>query len=207
MTKAEIITKFNLFMDDTSELSSVEESDLFDKVYRRINSDRPWEGTKQEATTTTSTTVPYVDLEDNFLFLTANYNYTENNFEAGMPVVFRGSNFSPYKVVSWSDRRRYRDNEGVAYIDVANSRLYFTKQPTSVEPVEYDYHGQATALTDTDSPWFPAEYHDVIYHFMCVESFIIQQSPKAKSYMMENIKMGEDILERMQWWNSNLVQI
>jgi len=206
MTKSQAIVKAQLYLDDTSELSTQEFSDLFDKMYRKLNSDRPWEGTKTEGTGTTSTTVPYISLPTDFLFLTANANYTDSSEYASRPVVFRGTTYTPYEVVSWSDRRQYRE-DNKAYIDFANSRLYFTKQPTVAEVVEFDYHAQQTALTDNDSPWFPEEYHDVLYHMMVADDFIIQQSDKAKSYRNENEKIAKDYLEQMAYWNSQLCQI
>lgn len=207
MTKAEIITKAQLYLDDTSELSDQEFSDLFDKMYRKINRMVPWEGTKSEGTGTTSTSLPYISLPSDFLFLTANANHTDSSYEAGRPVVYRGSDYSEYPVVSWSDRRQYRNHDGYAYVDFANSRLYFTKQPTVAEAVEFDYHAQQTALTDNDSPWFPAEYHDAIYHYMVSDDFMIQQSDKAKSYGPENWRAAEDIMDEMKYWNAQLVQM
>lgn len=207
MTKGEIITKFELYLDDSTELSTDESSDLFDKIYRQINSDRPWEGTKTEGTGTASTSVPYISLPANFLYLTANNNFTDSSEQAGRPVVFVGTTYEPYEVISWSDRRQYRDQTGYAYIDFANSRLYFTKQPASANAVEFDYHAQQTALTTNDEPWFPEEFHDLIYHLMCVDDYIIQQSDKAKSYKSENEKMAKDYMERMVYWNSQLVQL
>ena len=83
----------------------------------------------------------------------------------------------------------------------------FTKQPTVAEAVGYDYHGQKTALTNAQSPWFPAEYHDVLVHMMVADDYVIQQSDKAKSYRTENMKMANDYMEAMSYWNSNLVLI
>lgn len=207
MTKDAIIAKAQLYLDDTSELSDAEFSDLFDKKYRLINGSHTWEGTKAEGSTTTSTLLPYVDLETDFLYLTQNANHTSSSYHAEGPVVFRGTNYSPYKVVSWSDRRQYRDNEGYAYIDVGNNRLYFTKQPTVAEAVEYDYHKQMPALSGSEEPWFPAEYHDALYHMMVVDDYMIQQSPKAKTYFNENMAAYGEILNSMKWWNAQLVQI
>lgn len=207
MTKSEIITKAQLYLDDMSELSSQEFSDLFDKMYRKVNSDRPWEGTKAEFSGTTTAGTDYVALPSDFLFLVQNRNYTDASYEAVRPVVFRGTSYAPYEVVSWSDRRQYRNSEGYAYIDIGTSRLYFTKTPTVSELVEYDYHKQMTALTDNDSPWFPAEYHDVLYHMMVSDDYVIQQSDKAKSYKSENDKMAKDYMEGLAYWNANLVQI
>jgi hypothetical protein len=207
MTKQEILNKFNLFMDDMSDLSSAEESDLFDKHYRKVNASRLWEGTKAEGATTTSTSVPYVSLESDFLFLTANGNYTSSSEYASNPVIFRGADYRKYDVVSWSDRRQYRESDSHAWIDFPNLRLYFSKTPSAVEAVEYDYHRQMPSLALAESPWFPAEYHDVIYHMMCADSFIIQQSDKAKSYQRENEQAAKDYLEQMAYWNSQLIQI
>lgn len=207
MTAAEIITKFELYLDDTTELSTQEELDLLNKVYRFWNSSHTWEGTKSEFSGTTSTSVATVALPDDFLYLTANNNFTDASEEAGRPVVFRGTDYAPIKVVSWSDRRQYRNNNNYAYIDYANSTLAFTATPTKVEAIEYDYHAQKADLTLTDTPWFPAEYHDGLFHFMAADDFMIQQAPKMKSYAAENTNAALDILNNAKLWNSQLVQI
>ena len=206
MTKAQIITKAQLYLDDTSELSDQEFSDLFDKMYNKVNASHTWEGTKAEHSTTTDGTVN-VTLPTDFLYLTANHNYTDASYEAGRPVVFLGANYSPINIVSWSDRRQYRDNNNYAWIDFPNSNLVFGKAPASGQAVEFDYHGQKAALASDESPWFPAEYHDVIYHMMVSDDYMIQQSPKGKSYRNENMQAAENLLNDLKWWNSQLVQI
>lgn len=207
MTKGAIITKAQLYLDDSSELSSQESSDLFDKFYRMFNSSHTWEGTKAEGTGTTSTSVPYIDLAEGFLYLTANYNHTDQSYEAERPVVFVGTNYSPYEVVSWSDRRQYRNQSNKVCIDFPNNRLLFTKQPVAAETVEYDYHKQQTALTTDDTPWMPEEFQDWIYHRMVSDDYMIQQSPKGKSYAAENRAAAEEIMNNAKYWNSQLVQI
>jgi len=207
MTAAQLITKFELYLDDTTELSTQEELDLLNKVYRFWNSAHTWEGTKAEFTGTTSTSTPSVSLPSDFLYLTANNNGTDSSVEAGRPVIFRGANYSTYPVVSWSDRRQYRNSDGYAFIDFPNSKLTFTATPTKVEAVEFDYHAQKADLALTDTPWFPAEYQDALFHFMAADDFIIQQSPKAKSYKEENTNAALDILNNAKYWNSQLVQI
>lgn len=194
-------------MDDTSELSTTEESDLFDKKYMEVCSDRPWEWLRKPATGTTSTTVPYVALPSDFAYMLMNNNYTESSEEAGYPVVFVGSNYRPYKVVSMGDRRQYRDVDGYCYVDIVNSRLYFTKQPTVAEAYEFDYSYIPTALASGDSPAFPARFHDLLYHMMCVDSFVMQQSDKAKSYAAENKQLAGDIMDQMVYWNAQLIQM
>lgn len=206
MTKLEIITRAQLYLDDTSELSTEEFSDLFDLKYQELNSRKPWEGTKKEGTGTTSTSVPYVALASDFLYLTQNANMTELSAEAQRPVVYVGTTYDPYFVVSWSDRRSYRDKEGYAYVDFGNLRLYFTKQPTAAKAIEYDYHGTMPALANGDEPWFPEPFHAILFHEMVVDDFIIQQSDKAKSYLGENQAKANQYYANMCYWNSNLVQ-
>lgn len=207
MTKSEIITKAQLYLDDTSDLSTMEVSDLFDVKYAELNSRKPWEGTKKEGTGTTSTSLAYVSMPSDFRYLVQNANHTDSSYEALRPVIFRGSTYTPYQVVSWSDRRQYRNQSGYAYIDIVNGRLYFTEQPTVAEAVEYDYHSSMTALTDNDSPWFPSEFHPVLFHEMVVDDFIIQQSDKAKSYAGENKQLAQKYYGNMEYWNASLIQM
>lgn len=207
MTKQEIITKAQLYLDDTTDLSDAELSDLFDMKYRDLNSRKPWEGTKKVGTGTTSTSVPYIALALDFLYLTQNANHTGSEYEAQRPVVYVGTTYEPYQVVSWSDRRSYRDQDGYAFIDWPNLRLQFTAQPTSAKAVEYDYHGTMTELGDAGVPWFPEEFHPWLFHEMVVDDFIIQQSDKAKSYAIENQQKADRYYNNMCYWNSNLVQM
>ena len=203
MTKAQILQKFTLYLDDFTELSTVEAGQLFDKIYERINSERPWEGTKAAFVGATSSSVPYVTLPTDFLYLTANHNTTDGDLAYG-PVVFVGPTYTPYRAVSYSDRRQYRTHNNVVWIDIAASQLTFAMQPTSALAVEYDYHRRMPVLADSESPWFPI-YHDMIYHGMCVDDFVIQQSDKAKSYKSEHEKMFAEYMEKLAYWNSQLV--
>ncbi len=206
MTKEFLINQAETYLDDMSELSSVEFETLFDKMYRKISTMRPWEGTKTEFTGTTSGSVPYVALPSDFLYLTANANHTDSSYQAERPVIFVGSTYRPVEVVSFSDRRQYRDNNNYAYIDSANQQLVFTKQP-AVETIEFDYHRAMPDLLLTEPPWFPEAYQPAIYHLMVSDNYIIMQSDKAKSYQRENEQKANDFLEEMAWWNSQLIQM
>lgn len=190
-------------MDDSTDLSSDEELALLNKVYQKLCADRPWEFLKKEATGTTSTTVPYVSLPTDFQYVTSNYDQEDTSV---LPIVFMGSTFTPYKIISWSTRRSYRDKSGYAYIDIPNSRLAFTVQPTG-EAYEYDYMSFPPALTLTDEPVFPERFHDMLYHAMCVEDNIIQMSDKAKSYAAENQQKYKSYFDDLCYFNSQLIQI
>lgn len=206
MTAQEIITLFELQVDDGTELSSTEELQLLNRLYQKVCADRPWEFTKKTYTGTQSTSVPYITLPSDFSYLTQNHNYTEQSQYAGRPVIFVGTNFDPYKVVSWSDRRQYRNDSNVAYIDVVNSRLYFTIQPTTANAVEYDYHAVMPDLTLTQEPAFPDRFHPMLAFGMAAEDFVIQLSDKAKSYAGENQAKFDGYMQDLAFWNANLIQ-
>lgn len=207
MTVSQIISKFELFYDDGTSLSSQEELDLFNKIYNEVCSSRPWEILRKPATGTISTSVPYVALPSDFMYLSTNSSYSTSNYEAGTPVVFIGADYTPYKVVSFADRRQYRNENNVCYIDIVNNRLYFTVQPTQALSYEFDYYHAPTALTTSDTPIFPSRFHDVFYHLMVSDQFIIEQSDKGKSYAPENIARAKQFLDSMAYWNSQLIQM
>src|SRR5665213_1200404 len=50
LTGQNIIDKFETYTGDTSELSSEDELDLANKIYRAVCNDRPWEWLKKTAT-------------------------------------------------------------------------------------------------------------------------------------------------------------
>lgn len=207
MTKQEIIKKFELYYDDGTALSSSEESDLFNKIYNQVCSDRPWEILRSVATGNLSTTVPYVDLPSDFQYLSTNSNHSTSDFEAGTPVVFIGPNYEPYQVVSFADRRQYRTQNNTCYIDIVNNRLYFSIQPTTAFSYEFDYIKLPEALELSESPVFPSRFHDVIYHGMIIDQNIIEMSDKAKSYAPENKMMYDKYIRDMAYWNSQLIQM
>lgn len=202
MTKEAIIEKYRLYFDDMSDLSTSEESDLFDEVYTQVCTERPWEFTKKEYSGTTDGTV-YLTLPSDFVFLTADGNYTTNDFEARLPILKVGN--STYKFVSWSDRRQYADHGGYAYIDIPNNRLVFTVAPSSGQAVSYDYHSRPAALANNESPLFPTQFHLIIAFGMVVNANISQMTDKAKSYKSDNQAKYNEYLDRMSYWNSNLM--
>jgi len=202
MTGAEIISKFETYVDDTTELSSTDELDLLNKIYLKVCDDRPWEFLKTEKTGTVSGTT--VTLPTDFSYLLENYDYTDNSASMGATSkpAYVFVNGSPLKVVNWSDRRRYANNSGVCYIDIVNSNMVFPVSKSG--PYSFDYAKVPTAITLTASPVFPARYHAMLYHGMAVDDMIIQLFDRAKSYAVENEIKYRDYLADMSLWNANL---
>lgn len=202
-TTQEIITSFELYVDDATELSSAEELTLANKIYRKVLNNRPWSFLKKSFTGTTSTTVPYIALPTDFKFIISNNNYTDNTIDnapvSSAVVVFVGTTYEPYRVVNWSDRRQYRNQSNICYIDPVSSRLYFTIQPTSSQTVEFDYVYKPDDLTLITRPVWDADFDDIITHGMASEDYIIQQFDKAKSYSQENQLKYNNYLLDMQY--------
>lgn len=198
MTGQEIITLFETMMDDTSELSSSEELALANRIYKKICIS-PLECLKKMATGTTSTSVPYVTLPTDFLYIPDNSKYEESP-----KVVYVGT--AKYTVISFADQREYSDQDGYAYVDLANSRLVFTKQPTIAQTYYFTYIYIPADITLFTSPVFPI-CHEAIAYGMCVDSYIIQQFDKAKSYASENQAKYDSAISDLKYYNSNLISL
>jgi len=179
MTSDTIIERFHLQVDDSSEMSTSEEFALLNQVYTDVQNDRPWEWLRATATGTTSTSVPYIALPSDFKEMTQNKD--------NKTVVFVGTDYAEYIVIPFSSRRDYRNQDGYCYIDIPNSRLYFTLQPTSAKTIEYDYIKIATTLVTGASPLVTSENFGNMLAYGMAEKFApIEQSNKATSYAPEN---------------------
>jgi len=189
MTGAQIISRYQLLVDDASELSSDEELDLLNEVYGEIQDDRPWEWLRVTATGTTSTSVPYIALPTDFKYIMPNQDNES--------VVFVGTDFVEYKVVSYSRRREFRNQDGFVYIDIPNFRLYFTLQPITAKTIEYEYIKVAAALTTATSPLFRAGLHSILAYAMAERLPSIEQADKITSYAPENQVRKQKILSEM----------
>ena len=189
MTGAQIISRYQLLVDDASELSSTEELDLLNEVYGEIQDDRPWEWLRGTATGTTSTSVPYIALPVDFKHIMPNQDNES--------VVFVGTDFVEYKVVSYSRRREFRNQDGFVYIDIPNFRLYFTLQPITAKAIEYEYIKVAAALTTATSPLFRAGLHSILAYAMAERLPSIEQADKITSYAPENQVRKQKILSEM----------
>lgn len=208
MLASEIISRFETYVDDATELSSTEELALLQKIYNKVWGDRSWEFAKRGATGTLSTSVPYVSLPADFERILSNDQSTDNSVSVennAVPrVVYIGSAYTPYQVVNWSDRRKYLNQSGYCYLDMQNLRLYFTVQPTTADSYEFDYKAIADTLTTASTPAIPARFHDMLYHGMAVDDDIILRYPKAQSYAPENNAKFKSYLSDMRLWNASL---
>lgn len=217
MTGTQIITSFERQVDDVTELSTAEELSLANRVYLRICRDRPWEFLKTAVTGSivldATTGLYYITTPSDLFFLCQNANYTENFMEnqsgKAPVVVLVGSNYTPYQVVNFSDRRQYRNKSGYCYYDVANSKIWFTGSTAPVAlTYEFDYCKVPAVITAGTSPAVPTAIQqpmaDAIVYGMATENDVLQISDKAKSYIKENNSLYEKSLLDLQYWNANL---
>ena len=211
MTATEIITTFELIVNDVTELSTSEELALLNRVYNRICTERPWEFLKTQTSGTMSGSGDggfYITTPSDFAYFVENNQYTDNAIgiqnNAAPKVIYVGSNYTPYQIVNFSDRRSYRTVAGYAYLDLANSKIYFTGTPLSTT-YEFDYLKVPAALTAGDTPVIPTRFQPMLAFGMASENDILQLSPKATSYAPENQAKYLSYLQDMSYWNSLLI--
>ena len=195
------ITDFELFMDDGTELSTTEEYRLYNKIYHEVCDSKDWEFLRKEFTGTL--TSDYVLLPDDFSHVLMNHN---DDRYANTPVVYVGANRQPYKIISKADRSNYTDQDGFCFVDLKNSKIIFTKTPTSTAVV-FDYQFVPDDVTESTEPVIPSRFVPVIYHGMCADDFIIQQSDKAKSYRNQNVARYKDYHDSLTMWNSKFASL
>lgn len=206
MTASEIITKFELYMDDTTELSSVEELALLEKKYQKVSMARPWEVLKRAHAGTTDGT-DGIDMPERFAGFSENANYSDRVSYGTGPVVYVGADFRPYEIISFSDRRAYRGQGAKAYYDPTDEKLKFVNTPSSGLAVEFDFIQLPEPLASDSEPWIPTRFQDILYHEMCMDDFVIQQSEKAQSYLKEHQQMAKSYMDDMAMWNAKLIQM
>lgn len=193
MIGSQIIARFRLQVDDSSELSSQEELDLLNQVYTDLCIDRPWYWLRS------ATPVNQIMTTDTNGILCS---VLPANFSAIIPmkynkeVIFVGTARRIYRVIPYAIKEDYRDMDGFCYIDTVNGAIYFTKAPVNTEIVSYDYTIIPLALTLTTSPIMPFN-HIALAYAMAFNWNPIEQSNKLTSYRTEN----------MVYYNSKLLDL
>lgn len=207
MTSDTIITQFELQVSDVTELSTSEEYVVLNRVYNKICNFRPWEFLKTSASGSILSDADgfYITAPTDFAYFANNHNNTEDYIGTDTPkVIFIGSNYEPYTIVNWSDRRQYRNKSGYAYYDIGAGEIRLTGATIVATTYEFDYIKTPTALATSLSPIFPARFHDILVYGMAVDNEIIQMSPKATSYVADNQAKYQGIFDDMSYWNANL---
>jgi len=205
-TGTDLILSFELYVDDSTELSTEEEFALLNKIYRKVLINRPWEFLKKSWDTTTDGN-NYLALPSDFSYFLENQNYSDNSIgtdiaQSPKAIIVNGN---PWKIVNWSDRRQY-ENNNVCYIDARTLRLYFANTPASGLTVSADYIYKPDDITSTTSPVLPIA-HEMIYHGMAVDDMITQIFDKARSYAPENQAKYDSYMRDLAYHNSQFINL
>ena len=214
MTGQDIIDKFETYTGDTTELSSSDELDLANKIYRKIQNDRPWEWLKKAATGTVavSGTTATISVPSDFAYFAENNQATdiaqetENNASPKVIFLSTATNvYAPWQIVNFSDRRQFYNQQGYAWYDAANNAITLAAVPVATDlTYEFDYISVAPDLAVGTSPLFPVRFHDIIFHGMAVDDMTIQLFDRTHSYAQENQNAYTDLLSQLRYWNSQL---
>jgi len=192
MTGEEIISLFNLLVDDSTELSSAEELDLLNASYQEVCDDRPWEFLKTEFSgTTDGTTV---------LALPSNFSYFIEMNDDGEKIIWVDGH--SYLLINFSQRRQYKDQTGIAYFNGTN--LYFIEAPSTGLEVLGDYIKTPDDLTTATEPIFKASFHKMLAYKMAISDFIVQANLSDNNSIENNTALYRDYLSRMQYHNARL---
>lgn len=198
MVGSEIIKKFELFTDDSTELSSDEELFLADQKYKLILSENQWEFLRK--TSSGSFTGGFIDVSaldfDRFMA-----NYCDDPSGGAMPdtiVVYVNNN--PYKVIPMGSRF---NQSGVAYYDAVNKKIMILGDTSGTYSFDYKY--KPTALTLVSSPVWDEYFHMAIVYAMLLDDEVIQKVEKARSNMTENAAQLQRIISNMKSHDSKLL--
>lgn len=216
LTAGELITKFELQVDDLTELSSQEELDLLNDKMLDVAMERPWEALKTPVEGTSfsldaTNGLYYLAVPTDFSNFVENNMYTDNTLpvenNAAPKVVFVGQGRQPFQIVNYSDRMQYRTQSGVCYLDLVAQKIYFTVAPNDMSYYQYDYLKVPPILTSAASipSWIPNRFRKMLYFAMATDNEIIQLSSKANSYAADNRAKYQDTLDKMAFWNANLI--
>lgn len=182
----DIITKFELYIGDETELSSSEELDLCQKIYNQILASEEWEFLKKEASGSVSGTD--ITQPDDFDRLTTDQK------------IYLGAKFQERAQVPFENRRSYDGQGGFFYYDARQEKFVFTQSENDTYSFDYIFVPPTLNITDSD-PLFPVRFYDMIFHGMCVDSDIINMSDKARSYAALNNSKYDSILADAKSWN------
>ncbi len=210
----DIINKFELYTGDTTELSSQDELDLANKVYRKIQNDRPWQWLKKTATGTITVAngIATITPPSDFSYFAENFQATNiaqephgNESPKVIWVATTSGLYDHYHIVNFSDGRMYLNEQGFCWYDMANNVIQFAALPTETDlSYEFDYIYVPVDLTLTTGPVFPAQFWDIIFHGMCTDDLMIQLFDRTHSYEQEHLQAYMNLLNQMQFQNAEL---
>lgn len=184
LTGQQIIEKFELYTDDTTELSSDEEISLANDKIRLIYMEQPWEFLRRNKAGSVESDGK-ISLPADFDEFMENYNDDPTVTEPLLKVVYVGSQKVPYFVIPMGQRSA-NNYANVCWIDPSDNKICFPQSPGAGALYSFDYKTSPDDITVNTSPKLPADYHPMIVFSMLIDDEIIQKSEKARSMQETN---------------------
>ena len=196
LTGQQIIERFELYTDDTTDLSSDEELTLANDKLRLVYMEQPWEFLRRKKTGSVESdgkiTVP-TDFDE----LMENYSEDPTISEPLLKVIFIRSQRSPYFFVPMGQRNANQFSN-VCWIDPSDGKINFAQSPGTGASYEFDYKTSPDDIAVGTSPKLPPEYHPMIVFLMLIDEEIIKKSEKARSSMQENAVQYQKYLKNLK---------
>ena len=179
LTGQNIIERFELYTDDTTELSSDEELNLANDKLRLIYMEQPWEFLRRQKTGAIESDGK-ISAPADFDELMENYSDDPTVSEPLLKVVFIGPSKIPYFVIPMGQRNA-NEYSNVCWFDPTDRKINFIQNPGTGVSYQFDYKTSPDDITLNTSPALPSEYHPMVVFAMLVDDEIIQKSEKARS--------------------------
>lgn len=198
MIGSEIISRFELWTDDSTELSSDEELFLANQKIRLIYSENQWEFLRKTASGSFSGGFIDVSAMDFDRFMA---NYVDDPTCGSMPdtiVVYVNNN--PYKVIPMGSRF---NQSGVAYYDSVNKKIMILGDASGT--YEFDYKHKPVDILTSTAPIFDDQFHLMVVYAMLIDDEIIQKVEKARANFTENSAQFQRIMSNLKSHDSKLV--
>lgn len=206
ITGQDAITKFELYKDDTTELSSDEELDLANKILTEIYNDRPWEWLRKGFTGPT-TEVGAISLPTDFRNLMPNASDDDTNPIMNKIVVYVGAMQAPYTVIPMAARVKYQGLGAYCYLDIAARKLRFVDSLASGTTVTFDYQYKPADIGLNDNIPLPDGFELMVVHGMAIDDDIIQIFERARSYAPENSAKFQMYMTKLARYNNSLLNL
>ena len=189
---AAIITEFETLIGSATELSSDDELKLLNKIYFQVLRQKAWEFLKKEASGTISGT----DITQPADFFRM----------ADEPVIYIGQYHNPFKLIPFTERRLYTNQNNNAYYDARQEKFVFFRTQNDTYTFDYLYTPDALTTSGSD-PVFPQQFWGMLPFLMASDADAIELTDKARSYAIENKARGNQILTDMEIWNDALTMM
>ena len=194
LTGQQIIDRFELYTDDTTDLSSDEELILANDKLRLIYMEQPWEFLRRKKSGVVESDGKITPPSD-FDELMENYSEDPTVGEPITKVVYVCR--SPYLVVPMGQRNA-NHYSNVCWIDPTDGKINFAQNPGVGAAYEFDYKTSPDDITVSTSPKIPAEYHPMVVFSMLIDEEIIKKSEKARSSMQDNAVQYQRYLKNLK---------